>query len=152
MQGLDKSRISFLEDSLHVAYVAGTDTRKASNLLSHLNMRTFGQICRTLVSAPTTLIVKRLLLEVRLQFHCQPNAVEIVPIASRLMAYENELKGFFVAQGILKAFDSRLGTTYRGMPCSEAGDDCAICCDLDGLTQKPAFQLGGLAELNHRID
>ena len=82
---------AILEDRLYVADVTSTNRRGAGNLLPHINMLSFRQICRTLVFASGAHVVERSLLKIGLQCQRQANADKRIPSAPGLMVGEYEL-------------------------------------------------------------
>jgi len=79
------------ENRFNVGYITVAHSRDAGNLLPHINMRSFRQICQTLVLAPGAHVVARPLLEVGLQFQRQANADKRIPSALGLMVADDEL-------------------------------------------------------------
>src|SRR5271167_2901703 len=90
-QGFFQSRVCGLKDRFDIADVTGARPRGAGNLLAHLNMLSFRQICPTLVLASDTHVAERPLLEVGLQFQRQVNTDKRIPPAPGLMVGEYEL-------------------------------------------------------------
>ena len=93
-----------LEDRLYVADVTSANSRRARNLLPHIYMLSFRQICRTLALAPGSHVVECPLLEMGFQCQRHANADERIPSAPELMMNEYELQGF--ALTILNAVDA----------------------------------------------
>lgn len=75
------------------------------NLLAHINMPSFRQICQTLVLAPGAHVVERPLLEGGLQFQCQANTGKRIRSPPGLMAADDELEGIVLTERILDAVD-----------------------------------------------
>jgi hypothetical protein len=83
--------VGVLEDFSHVTDVTVANPRGAGNLVTHIDMLSFWQICRTLVLAPGTHVVKRPFLEGEFQFQRQANTDKGIPSALALMVPDDEL-------------------------------------------------------------
>ena len=92
-----------LDDRLYVANVASANPRGAGNLLPHIYMLSFRQICRTLVLASGSHVVECPLLEMGFQCQCHTNADERIPSAPELVVSEYELQGFVLTKRVLNA-------------------------------------------------
>src|SRR5215467_12271247 len=90
------------------------------DLLAHIKMRSFRQICQPLVLASSTHVVERPLLEVGFQFQCQANANKRIPSTLRLMLPEDKLQGLVVTEWIFDAVDFRLPVEKRRPPALKA--------------------------------
>src|ERR1019366_2758433 len=90
-QGLYQSRVRNFKYGLNVANVTRAYPRDAGNLLTHINMLSVRQICRTLVSAPGAHVVERPLLKIGFQCQRQANTDKCIPSAPGLMVAKYEL-------------------------------------------------------------
>ena len=92
-QGFYQSGVRGLEDRFDVADVtsASAKAREVGNLLTHINMPSFRQICQTLVLAPGAHVCKRFLLKIGLQCQHQANTDKRIPSRLGLMVADDEL-------------------------------------------------------------
>jgi len=142
LAGLYQSGMGLQKNGLNFADVARTGAGEISDLLPNLDLSSFRQICPTLVFAANNLVCMSLRLKIGLLLQCYLNSGEGVPHTSRLLKYQNHLKGFIVAQLILCAINCMAPFADRGVPFSDARDHNATRCNQnwfwDGFRRPPA--------------